>query len=334
MPSRLKFRSRPFPLGATTLRAGLSRLEGSLGQLVGIDGAPLRGPSGRIRSQLTVAGGGGASYPNLPPGWSILSDRDFLSKTDAGWTDRGDAAFEIVTASGAGGTVVDAMASQFSRLTEYTGRARYNAGFNSGGGPISTSYSIGVASRRVGLYLRFNAALSATWVSESSGVNKIYFLPAGSAASAPVYLSAQSETANLTSGNIAFQVRLQGAPQSVLGNGSGGVRNLAANVPGASAAIIRGVRFTAEVILIMNTCQADGTPNGDGIALVYFNNTLTHQYSNVCYRGNGSVSSLVPASALWTEARWNPTWGGNHPGETLPALQYMYMFDAAVGVGT
>lgn len=327
MSSRLVFRARPVPLPAAPIVTVAPRLEGRLGQLIGLDGQPLRGPSGRIRSQLTMAGGG-ASYPNLPAGWSILSDRDFLTKTDASWTDRGDAAFQIVTASGAGGTVVDAIAGQFNRLTEYTGRATYSTSVESGRGPINTGYAIATASRRPGLYLRFNGALSANWVGESSGVNKIYFLTATPSASGPVYLSAQG------AGGAAlhFQVRLQGAPQNVHNNQGGGVRNLPSNVPGASALITRGVRFTAELILVMNSCQPDGTPNGDGTCRAYFNGTLTHSYNDVCYRGNGSTHSIGP-TALWTEAKWNPTWGGNTAGEFVPATQYAYMFDAAVGAG-
>ena len=272
----------------------------------------------------------GGTYPNLPSGWTILSDRDFTSKTDGGWTDRGDSAFEIVTASGAGGTTVDSMASQTNRLTEYTGRARYNAGFASGNGPISTSYNIASANRKTGLYLRINCAVSSNWYGESSGVNKIYFLPAGSSPAGPLYLSAQGAT----TGALQFQPRLQNAPANVFGNGSGGTRNLTANTGLGSATITRGTRFAAELIVRMNTCQADGTPNGDGTCEVWVNGTKTHNYTDVCYRGNGTLSNLIPASSLWTEARWNPTWGGNHVGETVPALQYMYMYDAAVGTGT
>ena len=276
--------------------------------------------SGTATAQLV----GSTAYPNLPSGWTILSDRDFLTKTDGGWTDRGDAAFTIQT------TATDAMCSQYNRLTDSTGRATYNAGFNSGNGPISTSYNISSGNRRTGLYLRFNCAVSSNWYGESSGVNKIYFLPAGSSPAGPLYLSAQGAT----TGSLQFQPRLQNAPASVFGNGTGGTRNLTANTGLGSATITRGVRFTAELVLRMNTCQADGTPNGDGTCEVWVNGVKTHDYSDVCYRGNGSPSNLIPASSLWTEARWNPTWGGNHPGETVPALQYMYMYDAAVGTGT
>lgn len=281
-------------------------------------GEQVTGQSGTAAAQLV----GGAAYPNLPSGWSILSDRDFLTKTDGGWTDRGDAAFTIQT------TATDAMCSQYNRLTDSTGRAEYRLNFPSGSGPISTAYPIAAANRNTGLYLRFNMAVSSNWYGESSGVNKVFFCCANGATGQPFYVSAQGATTS----TLRLQVRLQGAPAGVFGNGTGGTRNLAHNIDSGAAVVTRGVRTTGAIIATMNTTQADGTPNGDGTVAVYVNNILTAYHTDVCFRGNGSTA--CPAGSLWTEVKWNPTWGGNHVGETVPALQHMYMYDAAVGTGT
>ncbi len=318
MPSRLVFRRRPEPLGPSTVRAGNPQLEGELTQVLGIDGAPLRGPSGRIRSQLTMASGGGPSYPNLPGGYSILTDRDFLAKVENGWTDRGDAAFEIVTPA------TDAMASLSNRLTTSTGRARFSVGLTGGNGPILTEYSIPSASRRVGLYTVMNWAVSAPWVGHPAGVNKILFCVAGSSASGPVYYSAQGVGA----GSLAFQVRTQATPA--------GARNLTPNV--GNGTLVRGVRYRIAVWLVLNSCQADGTANADGSCQVWIDGTLTHSYADVVYRGNGSTGNTIPATALWTGVKWNPTWGGGATDQngnpiTLSTLQYQYMYDLAVGTG-
>lgn len=266
---------------------------------------------------LQFSGGG---YPNLPSGWSVLSDHDFTSKTEGGWFDTGSPYFNIVTASGAGGTTVDSMASLYNRLTEYTGRALYPVGFAGGSGPINTGYNITAPSQRTGLYLAFNIGLSSAFVGHSSGVNKIWFCTAGTSASGPAYFSAQGAG----SGTLQFQVRTQGTPST-----GGGARNLTPNV--GTANVTRGVRHTVEVVMRLNTCQSDGTANADGTCEVWFNGTKSHSYTDVVYRGNGSTSGQLPASALFNAVKWNPTWGGT--GGTIATAQYMYMYDAAVGAG-
>ena len=263
----------------------------------------------------------GGAYPNLPAGWSILTDHDFTSKTEGGWWDTGSSNFTIVTASGAGGTTVDSMASQYNRLTEYTGRATYPVGFAGGSGPINTGYDIAPAGRNVGLYLRFNMAVSSAFVGHSSGVNKIWFLVGGTSASGPAYFSAQGAG----SAALDFQVRTQRTPSA-----GGGARNLPANV--GAATFTRGTRATVEVILRMNTCQADGTANADGTCDVWFDGTKSHTYTDVVYRGNGSTGGELPQTALFNLVKWNPTWGGT--GGTIAVAQYMYMYDCAVGTGT
>ena len=280
-------------------------------------GESLACQSGTAAAQLV----GGAAYPNLPSGWSVLSDHDFTSKTEGGWWDTGSAYYAIVTASGAGGTTVDSMASLYNRLTEYTGRAVYPVGFAGGSGPINTGYDIAAASQNTGFYIRFNIALSSAFVGHSSGVNKIWFCTAGTSSSGPCYFSAQGTG----SGTLQFQVRTQRTPSA-----GGGARNLTPNV--GTANLTRGARDTVEVVMRMNTCQGDGTANADGTCEVWFNGTKTHSYADVIYRGNGSTGNELTSTARWALAKWNPTWGGT--GGTIATAQYMYMYDAAIGVGS
>ena len=159
-----------------------------------------------------------------PSNFQLITERDFGSKVENNWLDRGDAAFSIQTDNSA------------PRTDKSVGQALFPAGFGAGSGPINTYFNVSGTYRQ--LYLGMWIKFSSNFEGQQAGVNKIIFLWID--ANANVFLNAQGTG----SGPLTPSINLQ--------NNVGGAVRLSPNVvPGAT--ITRGQWHFWEVLMVANT---------------------------------------------------------------------------------
>jgi len=232
-----------------------------------------------------------SDFPNEPVGYTQITERPFDSITEGGWTETSVANMAIVTEGGAPHSPSNA------------GRARYKATDPGGTSPVSISKSWTKVSE---LYVYFAWKVSANWQGHDSGTNKIAFVVADDYGGGgdPAYFSAQGAD----TGTLRFQVRLQG-PGDEESQSVGG--NLVTTEGGA--ALTRGVWYEIEVQLIANTGD-----NYDGECRVWFNDSLTHQYTDVRF----FHESVDPSSHKFEKIKLFGTWGG--AGDEVEETMYQY----------
>jgi hypothetical protein len=227
---------------------------------------------------------------NEPLGFLQMNARPFQSKVEAGWLDRGDAAFSIAS---------DASAP-ISPST--IGRANFRQGFKGGSAPINTWYVIGGA-KRTKLYISFWFKMSPNWQGHKSGVNKIFFFQIN-----------HKNMVNLDAhGSGASTLRPHISAQGI--NEDPVTRVFKANLNGAEV-INRGQWEHWEAILTANT---PGQPNGS--VEWWLNGIRVGYHTNINYLPVG-------ANNYWEEVKWNPTWGG--VGDTVLQSQNMWIDDVYI----
>ena len=167
-----------------------------------------------------------------PANFQLITERDFSSKVESNWLDRGDANFSIQVDSSA------------PRANKSVGQALFPAGFVAGSGPINTYYNVPGTYKQLyfAMWIKFSPNFEGH---QNSAVNKIVFLWID--ANANVFLNAQGQG----SGPLSPGINLQ--------NNVGGAVRLGPNiVPGAT--ITRGQWHFWEVLLVANTVgQLDGS---------------------------------------------------------------------------
>jgi len=237
------------------------------------DSAQLGLPS-RVQEQAERARRKGPGGLNEPSGFIPVSRREFLERVEEGWTDRGDAAFQIVRDPGAPMSPPD------------IGRARYPRGFLSGRGPILTEVELPPRSR--GLYLSFWMRLSPNWVGHPTSVNKIFHLWIGG--SNRVYLSAHGKGP----GPYVPQVNLQGIPGPQI------ARDL--NPRRSPRILIRRNEWVHWELILWANHQGQR----DGSVEWWINGEPAGKETNFAYTAPRLRSE-------WERVTWNPTWGGGGP---------------------
>jgi hypothetical protein len=230
----------------------------------------------------------GVNNLNEPTGFSAISNRTLNAKVESGWTDRGDAAFSIISQS-------TAPASPNS-----IGQAFFKKGYKGGSGPIATDLNLR-GKKRTELYLSFWMKLSSNFYgSGTSRVNKIFHVWADGTSTVVV------TAYGMGTAPLMPQLRLQ----STEADPRGVSFNLNPNiVPGVK--FVRNRWYHVEVRLKANT---PGSANGT--ALWWVDGTLVGSYGNIGYLGKND-------SAYWEQVSWAPTWGT--PTEKVPNDMYMYM---------
>ena len=208
---------------------------------------------------------------NEPAGMSLIGDRLFLARDEAGWTDYRAGNFSLVADRGAPG----------GRAT--VGQVLYPAGFEGGTEPVNLYAPLG---DRTTLYLAFWLRMSPNFYGHpNSSVNKIFHIWIGGANR--VYLAVMG------SGRAASfepQIRLQRVPEQAS-------YNLGPNlVPGTS--LLRDRWYKWEVVLRANTPGV-----ADGSVEFWVDGARVARHTHVRFVARGE-------RARWESINWAPTWGG------------------------
>lgn len=216
---------------------------------------------------------------HVPAGFLEQGSRDFIARSENGWTYRNDAAFTIET-------------DPTAPSGPTAGQAYYRVGYPLGSGPVKTDLVVG---RKRSLYLGYWIKFSPNF--QGYYVNKIFHIWEATAASPNSGTSVAVPAAyGKGSGGLLYQVRLQnlkGTPISI---------NLSPN-RGTTAQryFVRDRWQFAEVILDA------GTGAGDGTVRWYLDGVLIGDHAGIRFNG-------LP----WTIISWNPTIGGS-PGTVTEA---------------
>ena len=225
--------------------------------------------------------------PNEPTGFTVISDRMFNAKVESGWTERGDAAFSIVSQTSA------------PRSPNPIGQAFFRKGFRGGGGPIATDLDLRGRHKKE-IYVSFWVKFSSTFVgAQSSHVNKVYHVWIDGV-SKVVFAGYGAGTSNLLP-----QMRLQ----NIDADPRGVSFNLNPNM--SYMKMGRNKWYHVEILVKSNTpAIADGTIKW------WVNGTPMGSYTGIGYVGRNN-------SNYWEQLSWAPTWGS--PSDVVPADMYMYM---------
>lgn len=255
----------------------------------------------------------GSWTPNEPPGMTWWVERGFDAKVEHGWADRGDANFSI------------AQDPTAPRSPPNVGQAKYPAGMVSGVGPINTWLDLPAGLRT--LYVCYAVKISANWVGNDVGVNKMFFIHIGGGQGqggtptgrVVVSLRGQPGAAPL-SAEIDFQnmgtidaVTLNPATQKPYVQRAiswNGVPNLG----GGAAVVPRALWKKIEIALIANT-----PGQYDGEAHWWVDGVKVGKYTAIGFSG----ALETGAFNTWKTVSWNPTYGGL--GAPVPADQFMWM---------
>jgi len=256
------------------------------------------------------------AHANEPSGYAAVNERLWTAASDAAWTNTSIGNLQAVTAS------TDSMASQFTRSAGAVVRCSYPTTTTVGSGRSNTGYLL-TGSGRSGVYLDMDLAFSNPWDGPDNGISKFVWVTAGSTSGAPgVFTPFGTDNG---SGALTFQFRMQSCPPNKGGNASDGTQNVNCGT------FPRGTKVRLVAYLVMNSVDGSGNANadgalfvatdiGDGSGLVVRKNLTT-----MAYRGNDSVSgsNFLGPTALFTEVKWNGTYGtsGTQPAQ----LQYQYV---------
>jgi hypothetical protein len=281
----------PFPFaGALASFFGKSRfLVGVVALLVTTscrDGGETNLPTDHSRPLRDV----GVNTSNEPAGMTTVTERFFTGLDELGWQDRD-------TDLGAGRLAFVDDQPDFTR-SDSAARARYNTSTDGGNAPVLMERGF---TGKGTLYLDFDWKVSSNYFGHSSGVNKIWFITAGSSASAPIVVSATGDS----TGPLILQVRLQACPPNIGGNNASGAQSISIRN------VVRDSVYRVEIVAIMNTYDS-----ANGTLQVWVNGTQHVNRTNMAYKGTDG-SSEVGLNAKFNTVKFNNTWGGT--GGTYPA---------------
>lgn len=220
------------------------------------------------------------THPNNP-GLPVLTERDFLSTTDAGWT--------LCNQAGARFSIVNDL-SVTTRGTPSTGVATFPAGWKAGSGPICTQKDFGHEVSQV--YLDFDFTTSTNWFGQGI-LDKIGYVTTTTHASGPVFFGVKGPGSQ----RQVFQIHVSAAV-----TGSNNPRIL------SGGSLTRGKVARIEMLLTLNTCNV-----ANGAAQVWIDGQLAITASNVMFR-----SSAFGCQGF-RMTKWSPVWGGT--SGVIPAQQ-------------
>jgi hypothetical protein len=243
-----------------------------------------------------VVGASDAWLANLPSGMSSVADYDFTSPTSITTGSRG---------STAGFTDATAPYSP-DKVARFVYPAGAADGFGTG------QRGVDVPDDTVRVYTSFNIRLSSNYTVHPSNQKIIYLFRTTDQSNGSMVLGIRpgSGETDYTAGTLRWNMQTQTSDATRYSNTG-------------TPSLVRDTWYHVEMLAVMNTIA--GT--ADGVFKVWVDGDLIFDYSNVLFTDTGGVMK-------WRDAAFDPYYGGNTPGHTIPSECYIYTDNYTVYAST
>ena len=253
-------------------------------------------------------------YANQPAGFDSIMGRTFLAADEpSGWAGSGlsAAAFSIQDGATYNPDLADPTgAPSFAPTDTRIGEMKYFPSLCAGCGPFTQFFTIPPDSAYTELYVSWHFQVSSNFAlpAGSSLLNKMFFVQlcdlSGNNCNNAIFPGfSGSQTSPW---NVAFSTQGTAEP------GDGAIRINAGQ-------IVAGQWHHIEMYLKLNTTQAGGDPNADGLVRVWLDGTKKISRDTIRYRGNGPSSAVGEDYVFSGQIRWTGTYpaGGGQPPEKM-----------------